>query len=135
MGKIKIDYDKGYLTEREVLLLKGRLNNHGLDFHDIPIPEEGFKLTPEQIEKGRAWLVNKWKTPRGKERKKNPFGYREMNVLENFKDIVLLEFVDRANYAQHQMGLKCYVPYYGVRGTDGSGFDYLVWAGVCEILG
>ena len=135
MGKIKIDYDKGYLTEREVLLLKGRLNNHGLDFHDIPFPEGGFKLTPEQIEKGRSWLVNLWKTPRGKERKNNPFGYRETHVLEDFKEIRLLEFVDRANYYQAQMGMKAYQPYYWVIANDGSTFQYLVWAGEVEILG
>lgn len=29
--------------------------------------------------------MNLYKTPTGKERKNNPFGYREMNILDNYK--------------------------------------------------
>ena len=138
MTRTKIDYEKGYLTEREVLLLKRRLNK-GEDSKfavgDIPFPEDGFRLTPEQVEKGRYWLVNQWRTPRGKDRKNSPFGYRETHVLENFEDIRLLDFVDRANSTQHQYGMRLYQPYYWVIGTDGTGFQYLVWGGECEILG
>ena len=139
MTRRKIDYEKGYLTEREVLLIKNRLNkmDSSDSVHDVPFPEDGggFTLTPEQVEKGRYWLFNKWKTPTGRERKNNPFGYREQNVLENFETIKLIDFVDRANYTQHQYGIRAYQPYYQVIGSDGSGFQYLVWGGKCEILG
>ena len=138
MTKIKVDYEKGYLTEREVLLLKNRLNGvNRADFAvgEIPFPDNGFRLTPEQVEKGRYWLVNQWKTPKGKERKNNPFGYREQHVLENFETIRLIQFVDRANYTQHKYGIKAYQPYYRVIAKDGLAFEYLVWGGQCEILG
>ena len=140
MARIKIDFEKGYLTEREVLLFKNRINK-GEDYREElekffeSVPDDGYKLEDTQIEKGRAWLMNLWKTPRGKERKNNPFGYREQHVLENFKEIKLLEYVNRANLIQSKYGIRCYVPYYAVIGTDGTGFDYLVWAGECEILG
>lgn len=42
-------------------------------------------VTPEQSAKGYKWLMNLYKTPTGKERKNNPFGYREMNILDNYK--------------------------------------------------
>ncbi|GAG29485.1 unnamed protein product [marine sediment metagenome] len=140
MPRIKVDYEKGYLTEREVLLLKNRLNGvnkAGFKHSEIPFPEEGegFSLTPQQIEKGRYWLVNQWKTPRGTERKNNPFGYREQHVLEEFETIKLVDFVDKANYYQNQYGIRAYQPYYRVEGKDGSTFEYLVWSGQCQILG
>lgn len=140
MTRTKIDYEKGYLTEREVLLLKNRLNGvNRAEFKpsEIPFPEDGggFNLTPQQVEKGRYWLVNQWRTPRGKLRKNNPFGYREQHVLENFETIRLVQFVDKANYYQNQIGMRCYQPYYRVIATDGSTFEYLVWGGECEILG
>jgi len=139
MTRTKIDYEKGYLTEREVLLVKNRLNKMDGEFkhYDIPFPEDGsgFMLTPEQVEKGRYWLFNRWQTPRGKERKNNPFGYREQRVLEDFETIKLVDFVNRANYTQTQYGIRAYQPYYRVIGSDGSTFEYLVWGGKCEILG
>lgn len=140
LTRTKIDYEKGYLTEREVLLLKNRLNGvNRADFavSEIPFPEsgKGFMLTPEQVEKGRYWLVNQWRTPKGKTRKNNPLGYREQHVLEDFETIRLIQFVDRANYTQQRYGMKAYQSYYRVIAKDGSTFEYLVWGGRCEILG
>ena len=140
MARIKIDFEKGYLTEREVLTLKSRLNNSE-DYREImsgffeSAPDGGYALEAEQIEKGRAWLMNLWKTPRGVERKNNPFGYREQHVLENFKEIRLIDFYDAANYYQNQVGIRAYYPYYWVIGSDGSGFQYTVYGGECHILG
>ena len=135
MVKIKIDYDKGYLTESEVLLLKSRLNNGKITHDEIPFPEDGFNLTPEQVDKGYKWLMNLWVTPTGKERKNNPYGWREMETLKNFKTIKLIEFTDRANYYQHQIGIRNHTPYYEVIAKNGMGFDYLVEGGEIQILG
>ena len=140
LARTKVDYEKGYLTEREVLLLKNRLNGVNkaeFSHSDIPFPDDGrgFDLTPQQVEKGRYWLINQWRTPKGKTRKNNPFGYREIHVLENFETIRLIQFVNRANYVQSQYGIKAYQPYYRVVASDGSTFEYLVWGGQCEILG
>lgn len=74
------------ITEREVLLLKRRANN-GDDEAANFYPGCGaeIEVTEEQSAKGFAWLMDLYKTPTGKERKNNPFGYREMNILDNYK--------------------------------------------------
>ena len=138
MTRINIDYKKGYLTEGEILLLKNRLNgvnNAKFTTHDIPFPDEGFKLTKEQTEKGYNWLMSQWKTPKGKERKNNPFGYREQAVLEKFKEFRLIDFYDASNYYMTQLGIKAYHPYYWVIAEDGSGFQYTLYGGEIHILG
>jgi hypothetical protein len=117
-------FDKDILSEAEVLLLKRRLNAGKIKPSDIPWPEEGYKLTPEQLQKGLDWLLDQWKTPYGVERKNNPFGYREQDVLEHFKEFKLIDFYDNVNYAQVQAGIHNYLPYYRVIGTDGGTFEY-----------
>jgi hypothetical protein len=76
-------------------------------------------ITPEQAAKGLAWLLDKWKTPKGRERKNNPFSSREISVLENFRRFRLVDFY---NVSQAMMAL--YVPVYRVEAHDGSSFDY-----------
>lgn len=74
------------ITEREVLLLKRRANNgddEAANFY--PGCSTEIEVTEEQSAKCFAWLMNLYKTPTGKERKDNPFGYREMNILDNYK--------------------------------------------------
>ena len=85
------------------------------------MPENGYALTPKQTQKGLSWLMDQWKTPKGKERKHNPFGYREQYVLENFKEFRLIDFYDASNYYQVQLGIRNYYPYYHVIAKDGSG--------------
>jgi len=126
------DFKKDVLTERDVALLMRRINSGKIKpkdlFEAIPLLDsgEGLGLTKEQQEKGRKWLVNQWKTPSGVERKNNPFGYREQDVLENFKEIRLRDFYsERGNY---------YYPYYEVIGGDSS-FEYYVSGGQVHILG
>lgn len=57
--------NKDLLTEKEINLIKNRLNN-GLIKGKLEYKEE-YDITKEQEEKGLAWLLNKWKTPKGKE--------------------------------------------------------------------
>lgn len=74
------------ITEREVLLLKKRANNGDNEAANFyPGCDTEIEVTEEQSAKGFAWLMNLYKTPTGKERKNNPFGYREMNILDNYK--------------------------------------------------
>ncbi len=103
------------LSEKEINLLKRRLNNKEITRAEVFfLQDEGFRLTLEQEEKGKAWLINLWKTPTGVERKNNPFGYREEEVLKNVDYMELVEFYDNVNYTQAQMGIKNYQPYYRV---------------------
>lgn len=125
------------LTEQQINLLKRRLNDGKIKHSDIfgESGEKVFRLTPEQTRKGLKWLMNKWKTPRGVERKNNPFGYREQNVLENFSHFELADFHNNVNYWQSQSGINNYVPVWDVIGKGNIGFQYYMEGGEPKIIG
>jgi len=119
---------KQKLTEQEVNLMKKRLNDGKVDVHRMR--EGGYALTPDQVAKGKAWLMDKWRTTRGVERKNCPFGYREMAALETFKTIRLIDWYDMSRYGRQPF----YVPVYEVVGKDGY-FQYYVGGGEPQIIG
>lgn len=112
----------GVITEKDLNLLKSRLNRRLCEYDDIEpiILNYGVKLDNEQITKGINWLRNLYKTPAGKIRKFNPFGAREISVLES-EDIKidLCGFYDTGRY-----GGRNYQPEYTVYSNGGS-FDYV----------
>jgi hypothetical protein len=121
----------GTVTERDILNLKKLLNGYSKSsttpeerktLNDMIWDADGLKLTPEQTAKGIAWLRNQWKTPRGIERKHNPFGYREEEILENFSHFTFVGFYDNANFYMSKDGYHNYQPIYDVWGKldDGS---------------
>ena len=71
------------ITEQEINLLKNRSNKLNFDVWDYNI--EDVQVTNEQMQKGFTWLVNLYKSPTGKERKNNPFGYREIEVITSMQ--------------------------------------------------
>jgi hypothetical protein len=99
-----------------------------MSIQDITFPDYGFSLTPEQTAKGLAWLMNEWKTPTGKERVNNPFGYRETAILEDFKEFKLIGFYDCSRYGAIFVPIlyssKCYTPLYRVIAKEGNSFEY-----------
>lgn len=117
------------LTERDVNLLKRRLNDGSLKITQVHFPEDGFRLTKDQNDKGYRWLMNLWKSPTGRERSNSPYGYRETDILEKFEEIRLIDFYDAGNYIFH-----FYVPFYEVIGNN-NGFQYAVYGGKINILG
>ena len=66
------------------------------------------------------WLFNLRFTSSGKERKNNPFGYREQEILENFERFELAGFYDTSRYG----GVSYYIPIYDVCTKDGWCFQY-----------
>lgn len=128
--RIKVDWGKGYLTEREILLLKARLNREEeVDLSEI-YDSGGFAITEEQTKKGYDWLMNQWKTPRGVERKNNPFGFREEDILDNFYRFEITGF--------HNIGNRYhdyYTPAYEVITKDGRSFEYILKGGEISIIG
>lgn len=114
---------KGFITEKEINLLKRRANAGDKEAANFwPCVE----CTPEQSEKGFAWLRNLYKTPSGKERKNNPFGYREMNIIDNYNGelIEFKGFYDAGNRYFHK-----FLPVY-----DLNGMEYYV-CGEIQIIG
>lgn len=113
--------EAGVISEKDLNLLKNRLNHNLCEYDDIePLFLDYVALNEEQTAKGVKWLLNLYKTPAGKERKNNPFGAREIDVLEgeNIK-IDLCGFYDVGKY-----GFKNYLPNYCVYSSNGS-FEYV----------
>lgn len=80
----------GTISEKDILLLKNRLNK-GHDTSDkiwefINNLDEGLVLEKEHSRKGIDFLYNLYKTPMGKIRKNNPFGSRECEILDFAKN-------------------------------------------------
>ena len=69
--------ERGYIEENEIALLKRRRNRG----ERISIPD-AIPVSYEQAQKGFAWLWDKYQTPRGAERKNNPFSNSEEKALE-----------------------------------------------------
>jgi len=113
------------LTERELNLIKRRANDGKLDLCDL---RDEYELSPEQCRKGFDWIMNQYKTPRGVERKNNPFGYREENVINTYKKITCVGFFDAGN-VHHSF----YVPIYRAYGASGT-FEYYVAGGAINII-
>ena len=114
---------KGFITEKEISLLKRRAN-----FGDREAAFFGpcVDCTDEQTEKTYKWLKNLYVTPNGKKRKYNPFGYREMNILDNWNGgkAEFKGFYDAGRYGFHN-----YLPVY-----DFGGMKYYVCGGI-QIIG
>lgn len=134
---IKEILKRGFITEAETNLIKNRMNHKKINYEDIQDlfkSGNGIKITPEQTEKGLSWLKDKWKTPRGIERKNNPFGYREEEALETFKEFKLVDFHNNVNYYQSELEIFNFIPVWVVIGKK-SNFQYYVEMGEPKIIG
>lgn len=119
------------ISESDINLIKNRINR-GEDVDlDAFYEKEGILLTPQQDQKGFQFLWDLYKTPTGKERGNNPFGWREQNVLENFDHFEVIDFYD----ATRPGGVKFVVPYYRVVSKEGDTFEYAFHGGQIHILG
>lgn len=99
----------GVITEREVLLLKKRANNGDNEAANFyPSCDIEIEVTEEQSAKGYKWLMKK-------ERKNNPFGYREMNILDNYKG-ERFQFVGFYNNGNRWRDY--YIPIYSLCGME-----------------
>lgn len=119
----------GVITEREILLLKKRANNGDNEAANFyPSCDIEIEITEEQSAKGYKWLMNLYKTPTGKERKNNPFGYREMNILDNYKGerFQFVGFYNNGNILRDY-----YIPIYSLCGME----YYVNGKGSIQIVG
>jgi hypothetical protein len=121
------------ITEKEINLIKLRMNNNKVDEDTQEIIDyiwdNSPQLTPDQNRKGIDYLRNLWKSPTGKERVNNPFGYREQEALETFEYFELRGFYDAGNRYH-----KFYVPLYICVGAETS-FEYYISGGSINIVG
>ena len=118
--------NKGFISERDILTLKARLNKGGENWTEWEQITELFeepKITPEQSKKGLDWLLNKLQTPTGRERKNNPFGYFEEQIIRNFEGFTLCDFMNIGCF------MPFFVPVYTIYGNGGDHFSYYVQGG------
>lgn len=121
--------ERGYITEREVLLLRNRVQK-GMDEANISYSHTDFLISEKQKLKGLKWLRNLYKTPKGKECKNNPFGYREQRIIDA-NDCEIKCYLT-GFYNIGKLG-NFYVPMYRYE-YDGCHFDYYVACGECIII-
>jgi len=122
--------DSGHIEEGQLISLKSFLNknkeNRTLIFEAMQ--DKNLTLSAAQNQKGFDFLMNQWKTPTGKERLNNPFGYREQAILENFSHFELKDWYNAGN-AYHDF----YLPLYECIGNETS-FEYY-YNGKVNIVG
>lgn len=80
-----------------------------------------------QAQKGFSWLLNLYKSPTGKVRKNNPFGAREISILENFAYFLFAGFIDLNAFSDYS--LRNLSPYYYVYDKYNNSFGYYMKAG------
>lgn len=102
--------ETGYITERDLKLLKNRSNKEQNDLFDYDLLDEiDIKIEEEQGRKGLLWL-NRWKRSR-----KSPFGWRENNIIENAQPT---DFTFRGFYNAGRYGFMNYQPIYELNGME-----------------
>lgn len=74
--------ERGYITEKEISLLKCRSNREGRDVINYELLGEDVPVTPEQGAKGLLWL-NKLLKRNGEPREGQNLGWREIDIIKN----------------------------------------------------
>ncbi len=124
--------DSSMLSEKDVNYIKNTLNGTyvsgkekltSFDDELLALVEENTpELTSEQTTKGLDWLKKQ-----SRKRVNNPFGNREFEIIENFKEFRLASFF---NAARNQgQWVDFYVPVYRVVDNDGDSFEYYIYGG------
>lgn len=118
--------ERGYMTEREMNLLKNRSNRENCDLIDYEMmPYEGLKIDPEWAEKGVKWLKSLLKK-NGEPRSGQSLGWREVVIIEEAKpeDYTFKGFYNVGRF------FPFFVPLYSI-----GGMEYYYNAGKIKIVG
>ena len=117
---------RGYMTEREILLLKSRSNKAQKDLFQYDEFSEYIPLSEEWSNKGLQWLKSLIKKD-GEPKAGQNLGYREIEIIKNAKpeDFSFVCFYDAGN-GWH----RNYIPVYNV-----AGMEYFVFDGKINVIG
>ena len=88
---------QGYATEKQILLLKSRMNRNkenASEINELTANIMPIRLTAEQAEKGREWLLRKNLKNNGEFRKNTTLSEIETSVLKTAKEAYLSDFYD-----------------------------------------
>ena len=104
---------RGYMTEREMLLLKSRSNKAQKDLFQYDEFSEYIPLSEEWANKGLQWLKSLLKK-NGEPKAGQNLGYREIEIIKSAtpEDFTFVCFYDAGNWNRY------YIPVYNVAGME-----------------
>lgn len=121
--------EQGFATEKQILLLKSRMNRNKeneQEISDLTADIMPIKLTEEQAEKGREWLLRKNLKNNGEFRKNATLSDYEISVLKNAKGAYLSDFYNLGDIIANN------VPIYRYE-NENEAFEYFVQCGDAQL--
>ena len=117
---------RGYMTEREMLLLKSRSNKAQKDLFQYDNFSDYVPLSEEWANKGLHWLKSLIKK-NGEPKAGQSLGYREIEIIKTAKpsEFSFVYFYDAGNG-----WFRNYLPVYNV-----AGMEYFVYCGKIQVIG
>ena len=118
-------HERGYMTEKEMLLLKSRSNKAQKDLFQYDEFSEYVPLSEEWSNKGLQWLKSLLKK-NGEPKAGQNLGDREIEIIKTAtpEDFTFVCFYDAGNWNRY------YIPVYNV-----AGMEYRVEAGRIVVTG
>ena len=118
--------ERGYMTEKEMLLLKSRSNKAQKDLFQYDEFTEYIPLSEEWANKGLQWLKSLIKK-NGEPKAGQNLGYREIEIIKRAtpSDFTFVCLYDAGNSFYHY-----YIPVYNV-----AGMEYFVNGGKINVIG
>ena len=117
---------RGYMTEREMLLLKSRSNKAQKDLFQYDNFSDYVPLSEEWANKGLHWLKSLIKK-NGEPKAGQSLGYREIEIIKTAKPS---EFSFVCFYDAGNGWFRNYLPVYNV-----AGMEYFVYGGKINVIG
>ena len=122
---------KGFMTERDMKLLKNRSNNEQKDCFDYDLLNSinngyGIPIDEEWANKGIKWLKSLLKK-NGEPKAGQTLGYREIDIIQTAEPE---DFTFRGFYDAGRYGFRYYIPLYRI-----GGMEYYVWGGKIQVVG
>ena len=121
----------GFMTEKDMKLLKNRSNKEGKDFFDYDLMESlssgyGIPIDEEWANKGIKWLKSLLKK-NGEPKSGQSLGYREIDIIQTADPS---DFTFRGFYDAGRYGFRNFLPLYGI-----AGMEYYVSCGKIQVVG
>ena len=121
----------GFMTEKDMKLLKNRSNKDKRDYFDYDLMESlssgyGIPIDEEWANKGIKWLKSLLKK-NGEPKSGQSLGYREIDIIQTAEPS---DFTFRGFYDAGRYGFRYYIPLYGV-----AGMEYYVSCGKIQVIG
>ena len=119
-------HERGYMTEKEMLLLKKRSNAAQHDLFNYDAFSEYIPLSEEWSNKGLQWLKSLIKKD-GEPKAGQNLGFREIEIIKSAtpEDFSFVCFYDNGNGCYRN-----YLPVYNV-----AGMEYFVSGGNIKVIG